>query len=250
MTIPGTPQEQTPLHLAISEQLRQQIVSGTYAPGEQLPSEYQLIERFRVSRITVRRAIANLVNQGLVVARQGKGVFVKEQRKVIYRLSEPFVFFSEEMARQGVHTAVRNLVFKSVTPPVEMQQTLQLGNRTRHVYFQKKLILLDDTPVAVDCVYILPRLGKTFAGALKHQMTFPTLEQHGIGIVRIEALLEATHADPELSEHLDVSLGYPLMSYRYTTYTSGDKPVLAGELLSRGDRLCYSVALTRPIQPN
>jgi GntR family transcriptional regulator len=59
---------QLPLHLAISEKLRQPIFSGEYLPGERLPSEHQLILQCDVSRITVRRAIANLVNQGLVVS--------------------------------------------------------------------------------------------------------------------------------------------------------------------------------------
>ena len=78
-----------PLHAVISEQLRCQIVAGTYSPSEKLPSEHQLMERFHVSRITVRKAIANLASQGLVQAQRGKGVFVMPQQKVIYSLSSP-----------------------------------------------------------------------------------------------------------------------------------------------------------------
>ena len=80
-----------PLHVIISEKLRRQIDSGLFQPGEQLPSEHQLMSEFAVSRITVRRAIANLTHQGLVSSHRGKGVFVKEQRKVTYSLSSALV---------------------------------------------------------------------------------------------------------------------------------------------------------------
>ncbi|KAB1988346.1 GntR family transcriptional regulator, partial [Haemophilus parainfluenzae] len=84
-----------PLHLSISERLRQEIFRGDYQAGEQLPSEHQLMQQFEVSRITVRRAIANLVQQGLVEAQRGRGVFVKAQHKVTRSLSNPLIFFDE-----------------------------------------------------------------------------------------------------------------------------------------------------------
>lgn len=70
-----------PLHISISEKLRHQIESGVYTPGEKLPSEHQMMTTFEVSRITVRQAIANLVNQGLIQTQQGKGAFVTPQKK-------------------------------------------------------------------------------------------------------------------------------------------------------------------------
>ena len=92
----------SPLHLVISEQLRQQIVNGEYSPGDKLPSESQLIAEFRASRITIRRAIANLVKQGLVITHQGKGVFVTQRRKVAYTLSNTLTFLEDDLARQGI----------------------------------------------------------------------------------------------------------------------------------------------------
>ncbi|MEL6856725.1 MAG: GntR family transcriptional regulator, partial [Cyanobacteria bacterium J06607_13] len=85
-----------PLHISISEKLRHQIDSGVYAAGEKLPSEHQMMASFGVSRITVRQAIANLVNQGLAQSKQGKGVFVTPQRKVAYALSSPLVMLEND----------------------------------------------------------------------------------------------------------------------------------------------------------
>ena len=242
------PSLQPPLHLTISEKLRYWIEQGDYPPGAQLPSEYQLMAEFAVSRITVRRAIANLVQQGLVVAQQGRGVFVQPQQKITYSLSSPLVFFEADMARQGVTSAIQNLAFEPMLPPVEVQSLLALPKRSK-VYFQKKLLLLNGTPVAVDLSYTLyslvQSLGKTLADDLKRQMTFPTLEQHGVLIDKIETTIESTHASYEVSEYLDVPLGHPLIAYSYRAYNDQDQPIVCGEALSRGDRLCYSVVIRR-----
>jgi len=234
-----------PLHLTISEHLRDQIMGGLFQPGEQLPSEHQLMSTFEVSRITVRRAIANLINQGLVTSHQGKGVFVKEQRKTTYSLSSPMVFFEEDMARQGVTTSIQNLVFEPVIATQDVQQKLHLTAQETTVYLQKKLLLLNDIPVAIDVTYILVHLGKRYAKDLKRQMTFPTLERNGVSIARIAATLECTRSRYETSEHLDLLLGEPLLVYSYTAYTTGDRPIVCGEALSRGDRLSYSVDISK-----
>jgi GntR family transcriptional regulator len=235
----------TPLHVVITEKLRHQIVNGDYQPGEQLPSEHQLMATFGLSRITVRRAITNLVNQGLVSSHQGKGVFVTERRKVTYALSSPLVFLEQDLARQGIKFAIQNLVFKKVSAPEPIQTALHLSPDEPTAYLQKKIFLMDDVPGAVDITYILPHLGKAFAKDLKRKMTFPTLEQRGIAIAHIEAILECTHTDYEISTYLDVPLGHPLIVYRYTAYTTDSQPIVQGETISRADRFCYSITIRR-----
>lgn len=239
------PQDQIPLHLAISEKLRSQIFAQQYSPGEQLPSEHQLMEQFGVSRITVRRAIANLVNQGLVISQRGKGVFVKAQQKVTRSLANPLIFFDEDMARQGVSASIHSLSFEVLQAPDEVRQKLRLPATVKEIFCQKKVILTDQTPVAVDITYIPLEIGKAFAKELQSSLIYPTLDQRGVSIERVETTLECTHATHEISEHLDIPLGAPLLVNRYTTYTSQDQPIICGETISRGDRLCYSVVLTK-----
>ncbi|HEY9631051.1 MAG TPA: GntR family transcriptional regulator [Coleofasciculaceae cyanobacterium] len=236
---------QIPLHLAISEKLRGQIVSGKFLPSQQLPSEHQLMEQFEVSRITVRRAIANLVSQGLVVSRRGKGVFVKEWRKVRRSLSNPLIFFDEDMARQKATASIRSLSFEGVQAAPDVAQNLRLAAERSQVYCQKKVILVDQVPVAVDITYILHDIGQTFFTELQTGLIYPTLDKNGVLIERVETLIECTHATHEMGEHLETILGAPLLVNRYIAYTQGDRPVICGETLSRADRLCYSVVLTK-----
>ncbi len=234
-----------PLHLAISEKLCEQIRSGKYEPGDQLPSENQLMLQFDVSRITVRRALANLMSQGLVISYRGKGVFVKERKKVTRSLSNPLIFFDEDMAHQGVTTSIHSLFYERIVPSYRVGKKLDLPRDALHVYCQKKIIFTDQIPVALDITYIPVDLGKAFADQLQSSLIYPTLDSNGVSIERVEATLECTHATHEVSQQLDISLGAPLLVNQYVAYTTGNQPVICGETLSRADRLCYSVVLTK-----
>ncbi len=233
----------TPLHISIAEKLRHQIEAGVYAPEQKLPSEHQLMAMFEVSRITVRQAIANLVNQGLAQSQQGKGVFVTPHQKVAYSLSSPLVLLADDLAQKGIELTFENLTFRKVRPPEAVQTILDLPEKA--AYLQKKLLYMDGAVGAIDITYILPALGKQFGPELKKQMTFPTLEKHAIAIEHIDATIECTHADYEISGHLEVPLGQPLIVYRYTAYTHSNKPVLHGETISRADRFCYSLKVSK-----
>jgi GntR family transcriptional regulator len=230
-----------PLHLQISQVLRQRIETGVYAVGEQLPSEHQLMEQFQVSRITIRRAIHNLVHQGLASAQHGRGVFVKNQCKWVYSLSSPLIFFEEDMKRQGVQSAICHLEFQEVSPPPRVQEIL--GSDL--ACFQSKILLLDGIPAILDKSYILLELGRQFANELKTAMTFPTLERNGIHISKIETSLECTRADQQLSEHLAVPLGEPLLVYCYTAYDQYQRSLVYGSAPSRADLLTYAVTINR-----
>ncbi|MEO0648268.1 MAG: GntR family transcriptional regulator [Cyanobacteria bacterium J06650_10] len=234
-----------PLHISIAEKLRHQIETGQYSPGEKLPSEHQLMEFFGVSRITVRQAIANLVNQGLAASQQGKGVFVMAQKKVIYSLSSPLVLLEQDLANKGIALTFENLTFRKVRPPKQIQSILNLTEKS--AYLQKKLLYMDGVVGAVDISYIVPTLGKQFAPELKEQMTFPTLEHQEISIESIEATIECTRADYETSNYLEVPLGHPLIVYRYTASTTDNQPILHGETISRADRFCYALTINKNV---
>jgi GntR family transcriptional regulator len=234
-------QKQIPLHLDISEQIQQRIIQGDYLPGEKLPSERKLIEEWQVSRITIRRAIANLVQQGLVITHQGKGAFVAETGKVAYTLSNPLTFLENDLRNKGIKLSLQNISFDLVTAPIEVQNILQLPSNNPTAYLQKKLLLTDNVPGGVDITYILPEIGEKLETQLKESMTFPILEQNNWKIERVSAIIECTNANLELSKYLDVSLGHPLLVYRHTAYTTPNLPVVYGETISRGDRFCYAV---------
>jgi GntR family transcriptional regulator len=92
---------------------------------------------------------------------------------------------------------------------------------------------------------VLLDLGEAHSESFQQSMTFPVLEQNGLPIERIEAILECTTATYEIGQYLDVPLGHPLIVYRHTAYTTGDHPVVYGETISRADRFCYSITVRK-----
>ena len=168
-------------------------------------------------------------------------MFVAIQQKVTYSLSSPLMFLDADIARQGVEVTVKTLVLEPVIAPIEVQEILKVSI----AYLQKKVLLFNGIPGCVDVTYILPQYGKAYEADLRQQMTFTTLEQHEIFVEKIDAVIECTQADYETSEQLEVPLGHPLIVYRHTAYAGGIGAIVHGESISRGDRFCYSVQISR-----
>jgi GntR family transcriptional regulator len=87
----------TPLYAQLETELAASIVSGVFPPGSQLPTEDGLIERFNVSRTTIRKAIQNLASRGLVEIQRGRGTFVA-QPKITQELTELSGFVEDMQA--------------------------------------------------------------------------------------------------------------------------------------------------------
>src|ERR1700747_743240 len=103
----------SPLYERVESVLAGDIAAGSLSPETQLPTEEGLIERFKVSRTTVRRAIQNLIDRGLVEVRRGKGTFVT-QPKITQELTE-LTGFVEDMQVLGRSPPAR-LLDKCILP--------------------------------------------------------------------------------------------------------------------------------------
>ena len=233
-----------PLHSIISEKLRTDIEDGVYKPGELLPSEFDLGELFGVSRTTVRKAIANLINQGLVYTQQGKGVFVKPQQKISFSLSNPLSFFDAELSRQGLKADICNLNFEIVDASPEICRQLQLSPPQTKVYRQQKIILADRQPIALEIAYFPLDIGENLAELLQAWFTYATLQESGYCIASTDVILESTHATSEIAEYLQVPLGTPTLIYSYIAFDRSKHPIVCGDTFSRADRTCYSVSIS------
>ena len=232
------------MHLIISEKLRKQIDTGVYAEGDQLPSEFDLGQLFGVSRTTVRRAIANLINQGLVETQQGKGIFVKQQQKISFSLSAPFTFFDTELNRQGRVGTIQNIQFERIEAPRDLRNRLKLQGDRPYLFHQEKLILADDIPIALDIAHFPEHIGDRLGNLLANGFTYRTLHHNGYPIHFAKVSIESRPASYETIEHLGVSLGAPLLVYRYVASDKQNIPLVCGETISRADYTIYLADFT------
>src|SRR5882672_1769335 len=120
-----TPAKGTSLHRQVFLVLRDQIGRGALVPGSVLPKEEALCERFGVSRITVRRALADLAAQGLVERRQGIGTFVRHD--LPQPRERPSLSYIEGLRKTVVETQVTVLRVGQEDPPLEVAEWFQLG---------------------------------------------------------------------------------------------------------------------------
>jgi len=139
-----------PIYIQLQEYVKQNIETGTYKPGQLLPSEREFSEMFGISRMTVRQAIQGLVGDGLVIKEHGRGMFVA--RRTIEKDNE-LQGFSEDMIKLGFKPDSKTLEFIKIyaTEKHSKQLEVEVGEP---VYFIKRLRLADGMPMAIEYVYV------------------------------------------------------------------------------------------------
>src|SRR5712671_2830100 len=163
------------LYSRVETLLASEIADGDLRVGDQLPTEDSLITRFEVSRITVRRAIQNLVSRGLVEIRRGKGTFVAAP-KITQELAE-LSGFVEDMHALGRKPTARVLGKEIVTADatVASQLALTIGQRVVRI---RRVRLADGIPLSFDETYLPLEIGeKIITNNLKVDPIFSLLER-------------------------------------------------------------------------
>lgn len=170
-------------------------------PGDPLPSEAELCERFSVSRMTVRQALQELTNDGLVDRRRGQGTFVSQ--RPVHRRPGVFLSFSEEMARRGA-MATSRLLDASVTHarPVESVD-LSLGDAA-DVVRVVRVRLADGTPVALEDAALLPELAGVLDEDLATGSLHDALQRRGVVATRAVGTITARMARASETDLLDL----------------------------------------------
>ena len=233
------------LYQTVATELRDRIKRGIYRPGQRVPTEAELVREFRVSGITVRRAIRDLVLEGRLQGRRGAGVFVCERRRVVRSLGDDFrVSLGDEIRRAGEEPGIRQLSCELVPAPEAVAKRLRLRSGTR-VYRHDKLVLADGEAVCIDVAYLPQRLGDRVKAGLAREFVFPLLLAAGASIPSIDFTVEGDL----LSEPENRLLGLPVGSFalvvNYTPLDAHGRPVMTGRSVSRADRFTYAFRLVR-----
>jgi GntR family transcriptional regulator len=242
--MPGA--QEPPLYSRVETVLAGEIADGALKVGDQLPTEDDLIARFEVSRITVRRAIQNLVRRGLVEIRRGKGTFVAEP-KITQELTE-LSGFVEDMHALGRKPTARVIGKEVVTADTTVAGHLGLTKGERVVRI-RRVRLADGVPLSFDETYLPLKIGKKIiTNNLKVEPIFSLLERkYGVPLIEAEYKLEAVAAEGEVAAALRVKQGSPVFRIERTSYSTGNLPVDYEKLYYRGDLVRFVTRLARKI---
>ena len=144
-----------PLYHQVKTSILRRIETGHWRPGDRLPSEDELAEGFKVSKITVRQALRELAQIGHIRREQGRGTFV--QRPPLFEGPRQLTSFSEEMRRQGVQASSAVLEQGIVPASADVASTLGIPE-DEPVFRLRRLRLADGDPMGVQTAYIPARL--------------------------------------------------------------------------------------------
>ncbi|KNH06028.1 putative transcriptional regulator of N-Acetylglucosamine utilization, GntR family [Candidatus Burkholderia brachyanthoides] len=224
------PESDTPFYL----QLANAIHDNRWNPGEALPSERVLSDALDVSRITSRKAIALLVEQGLIRREQGAGSFITPRYEdPLSRLSS----FSEMLRRRGFKPSSR-LLFRAIEP-ANRDEVIQLGlSPAATVTRLKRLRLADDIVMAVEnatfpasCIPDPQAIGDSLYSYLDTR----GLSTRGLSIVRALQHFRAVNASDEIAEQMGIAPHDALLLITRVGYTADQRAIELTDTYCRND---------------
>ncbi len=237
-----------PLHLRLYVHLRDAIFRGDLAEGMTLPGEFALSERFHVSRATVRRALGELANRGLISRHPGRGTLVRARSDFA-----PLVATIEgALERTRLISAVSKaeiLEFEDVPTPTDVAKALQLDDAT--VCMLVLIRRMRGEPFVHFTSWVPLAVGHSLDRAdLERSTMLPLLEQDRHRIIEIRQTIEAAPASRRVARSLQLSPGAPLLRVERVVVGVEGIPIEWSIALYRHDRHQYRINLQGTREPS
>lgn len=232
-----------PLHRQVFLVLKDDILAGKYPATEPLPGEPSLAKLFDVSRITVRRALADLEAAQLIDRKPGRGTFVRARPpKPPSDLGGSGLGL--EMSQIGQLPA-KLLEFEQVIPPPEVSEALGIEPGAP-VQRSVRVRLQGTAPVVHLTAFVSEELGRSYTrDELANSSLFGLLKRAGRPFVRSFQNIYAALAEPGIAQALSLDVGSPILSIHRTYFDQQDRP--AAFLILRASSAHYQIAMELPI---
>ena len=229
------------LWTAIADTLRRDIGEGAYRPGDRLPTEAELSARFGVNRHTVRRALADLAEGGLLQSRRGSGVFVTA-RPTDYRLGRRVRFHQNILGSGQIPS--RQFTRQETCPAATDEAEALALDQGAPVHLVEGVSLADGLPVAAfRSAFPAGRFPGLLAALEWEASVTAALRACGlIDYTRRETRLTAKLADPVLALALRVQPGAPVLRSVAVNVDAAGVPVEYGTTWFAGDRVTLTIA--------
>ncbi|RIQ37820.1 GntR family transcriptional regulator [Jiangella rhizosphaerae] len=227
-----------PLYFQLAEQLAAAIAGGQAQPGDPFENEVAMSERLGLSRPTVRRAIHHLVDQGLLVRRQGRGTFVTS-RRVHRRVSKGSLY--EDLSIQGRSPSTKVLTRANERYP-KAAAALDL-DPDAELLALRRLRFADGEPLAIMQNWLPPRFNSITREQLEQRGLYSMLRDHGVGSVVAHQSISARLPTAEESELLEISGRLPVIALSRTAFEPGGAPVEHAEHVYRSDGYAIDLVL-------
>ncbi len=224
--------------------IQAQIASGAMHPGDRVPSERELSDRFGMSRMTARQALLELVREGLLYREQGRGTFVAHHK--INQGLLGVTSFTEDMLARGIAPASVGLeqMLELASPEARERLQLDLGATVVRLL---RLRLGDNRPMALEEAILpadlVPGLEKVSLNGTFSLYAY--LRERGILFKHAHQTLEAVLADAAQADPLGVKAGAPLLLLERISFDGDGRPLEFVRAHYRADRFKFFVDLSQ-----
>jgi DNA-binding GntR family transcriptional regulator len=225
-----------PLYLQIKAWIQDQIRQEVWPEHYKLVNEIALADSLGVSRGTVRRAISELIEEGMLVRIHGRGTFVAS-RRLEQPLAERLVAFSEDLISRGIPFETQVLEQSLVKAPDWLASLLSVTEHEQ-VFFLKRVRLVGKEPLILLHNYVVCKdcPGIEAADFTRYRL-FEVLEEHyGLRLDWGRRTFEAQAATQEIAEHLGISECDPVMKLEQVVFLEDGSPIERSDVWLRGDR--------------
>lgn len=236
-----------PKYYKLKKDIITMINKEEISPNQQIPTERELIEKYNVSRITVRKAIDELVNEGYLYRIQGKGTYVKNEdlKRDLFSITS----CTEDIKRMGMEPS-RILIEQTIQKADKKREHLLDVKENAEVLLISRIYYADDEPVNYTISYVNHNL---FPGieriSFENASLYETIEQkYGGHITHAVRTLEAVTVDEIVAEHLKMKKGSPVLLFNAVTYAEingKEHPVESFKCYYRSDKFKFYINQVR-----
>lgn len=220
-----------PVYIQILEDIKKKIDNGRLKPGDMVPSEAALCRDYGASRMTVRKGLAILVNDGYIYSIPGKGNFVRKPE-----INKYTVYFDEMKNPINKVDQARLLEVNIIMPDEKLAGELRI-TRNKNVILIRRLFYTEGVPVAYDLKYLLYRKGMPIVEKEIEHATFPEMISNNMPFFALkkELMIYAQTPDEEIKKYLNIYDDLSLLVVEQKLYDQEDKPMGMGITRFRGD---------------
>jgi GntR family transcriptional regulator len=211
-----------PAYIKIKNNIQSMIATGMYQAGDKLPSEAAFSDTFKVSRITIRLALKELLNQGVIYSKQGKGSFVS--LPTMSSISG-FRGFSEDMRSKGM--APSSVILEATTTFPDQNIAAHLNiDPSEPIFVLKRVRLASNIPVVVEIAHLPLTLLPNFGNHDLTRSIFTIFrEEYGIIPAWIDNQIQAILATEEIAGLLQLKFNDPILKIICSDYTESFKVI-------------------------
>jgi len=239
-----------PLYAQLADLIRADITAGKLKRGDIIPTERELGELYGISRITVRGALAILVEDGLIYRIKGKGTIVKQDK--LTRQAPGLLGIHEEIRQSGRDPETKLVSFEIVhNPPPEARKTLELQRGDKAMRLERE-VYSDTELLGISIAFIPFRIWEKIGihpKQLGNLSLYRLLGDSGFNLYEAEETIEVITANKKIAKQLDVPKGFPLFYLNRTVYTKEGIPIECGLNILRADKYQFKMHHWRPVNP-